>query len=226
MKINKILSASGLVVAGAAGAWAVSALVPGTPATYQAIQDAAITPVSFLAEPAASVSEDAKNYEIDGVHSGVVFRIMHAGAAPFYGMFHGTSGTITVDANNPAATSIDVTIDTTKVSTGNNSRDDHLRSVDFFNSGQFPTCTFKATGAESAGNGAMTVKGELTLLGKSLPVTATVTPTGEGEFRGQRAGFEAKLSFKRSDFGMTKYVEEGVLGDEVQLTVFIEGIEQ
>lgn len=222
MKISTILSASGLVVAGAAGALGVSALVQSTPATGQSVQEAAIMPVAFVAE-----TTSAKSYQVDGVHSGVVFRIMHAGASPFYGMFTSLSGTMNVDAQNPEATSIDVTIDTTKIATGNNGRDDHLRSADFFNARQFPTSTFKATGAKSAGNGAMTIDGELTLLGKSLPVTATITPTGEGEFRGsKRAGFEAKFSFKRSDFGMTMYVEEGVLGDQVDLTVFIEAIEQ
>lgn len=224
MKISTIFSASGLVVAGAAGAMGVSALVQHAPsASSQTTHStAAITPVAFVAEPTA-----AKSYQVDGVHSGVVFRIMHAGAAPFHGMFTGLSGTLNIDQQNPAATSIDVTIDTSKIATGNNGRDDHLRSADFFNARQFPTSTFKATGAKSTGDGAMTVDGELTLLGKSLPATATITPTGEGEFRGStRAGFEAKFSFKRSDFGMTMYVEEGVLGDQVDLTVFIEAIEQ
>lgn len=227
MKISTILSASGLVLAGAAGALGMSALVQNTLSTSQSAQEAAITPVAFVAESTTSVSKSAKSYQVDGVHSGVVFRIMHAGAAPFHGMFTSLSGTMDVDPQNPAATSIDVTIDTSKIATGNNGRDDHLRSADFFNARQFPTSTFKATGAKSAGNGAMTVEGELTLLGKSLPIAATITPTGEGEFRGsKRAGFEAKFSFKRSDFGMTMYVEEGVLGDQVDLTVFIEAIEQ
>ncbi len=222
MKVSKILTSCGLLVAGAAGALGVSALVGSVPAGPGQAEVSGYVPVAYAAESAT-----AKNYEIDGVHSGVVFRIMHAGAAPFHGMFPTLSGTMSVDAQNPQATSIDVTIDTSKISTGNNSRDDHLRSADFFNARQFPTSTFKATGAKAAGDGAMTVDGELTLLGKSLPVTATITPTGEGEFRGsKRAGFEATLSFKRSDFGMTTYVQEGVLGDEVRLTVFIEGIEQ
>ena len=226
MKISTILSASGLVVAGAAGALGVSALVQSTPAPTT-MAGPSITPVAYVAESGSSELGSATTYKIDGVHSGVVFRIMHAGAAPFHGMFHGPSGTMTIDPSNPAATSIDVTFETSNVATGNNGRDNHLRGPDFFNAEQFPTCTFKATGAKAAANGAMSVDGELTLLGKTLPVTATITPTGEGEFRGStRAGFEAMLSFERSEFGMTKYIAEGTLGDEVQLTVFIEGVEQ
>ena len=224
MNVSKLLSAGSLVAVGAAGALGVAALTNSAATSTAPIEPAEVstyTPVAYAAESAA------KSYTVDGVHSGVVFRIMHAGAAPFYGMFPGISGTMVVDTENPAATSIDVSIDTSKVSTGNASRDDHLRSADFFNARQFPNSTFKATGATPNGDGSMTVQGELTLLGKSLPVTATITPTGEGNFRNStRAGFEAKLSFDRSDFGMTMYVQEGTLGDEVQLTVFIEGIEQ
>lgn len=230
MKLSTILISSGLVVMGAAGALGVSALAGSVPVgsaatdapSHARANPSTFTPVAYVAESAT-----AKSYQVDGVHSGVVFRIMHAGAAPFHGMFPTLAGTMTVDPQNPQATTIDVSIDTTKIATGNNSRDDHLRSADFFNARQFPTSTFKATGAKAAGDGSMTVEGQLTLLGKTLPVSATITPTGEGEFRGsKRAGFEAKLSFKRSDFGMTMYVEEGVLGDQVDLTVFIEGIEQ
>lgn len=223
MNAVKLLSAGSLLAVGAAGALGVSALVDRVPAA-----ETSATPTTAAYVPASyTASSTAKSYEVDGVHSGVVFRIMHAGAAPFYGMFPGISGSMVVDPANPAATSIDVSIDTSKISTGNNNRDDHLRSADFFNARQFPTSTFKASGATPGENGAMTVEGQLTLLGKTLPVTATITPTGEGTFRNStRAGFEATLSFNRSDFGMTMYVQEGTLGDEVQLTVFIEGIEQ
>ncbi|GIW74602.1 MAG: hypothetical protein KatS3mg103_1124 [Phycisphaerales bacterium] len=165
--------------------------------------------------PAASTAS-ATRYEIDGVHSGVVFRIMHAGAAPFYGLIPGLSGSLTFDPQNPEATSVDVRIETANIMTGNGSRDDHLRSADFFNVRQFPTSTYTATGAKALEGGAFELDGRLTLLGKTLPVKATITPTGKGTFRNQpRAGFEATMRFNRSDFGMTTYVQEGTLGDEV-----------
>ena len=227
MKLVKVLSAGSLVALGAAGAIGVTTLMSAQPAASASAgqptdQAPAYVPVAYAAETIA-----AKNYTVDGVHSGVVFRIMHASAAPFYGMFPGISGEMTVDAQDPGATRIDVEIKTESVATGNDNRDDHLRSADFFNARQFPSATFTSTGARASGSGSMEVDGELTLLGKTLPVTATLTPTGEGQFRGStRAGFEAKLTFNRSDFGMTAYIDQGVLGDEVQLTVFIEGIEQ
>lgn len=224
MKIPTLLSAGSLLALGAAGAVGVMTLAGAGPRTTTQATTATptYTPVAYAAESAS-----AKSYVVDGVHSGVVFRIMHAGAAPFYGMFTSLSGTMTVDTQNPAATTMTMEIDTSKVATGNNNRDDHLRSADFFNARQFPTATFTSTGARASGDGSMAIDGELTLLGVTKPVTATVTPTGEGQFRdSMRAGFEATLTFNRSDFGMTAYIDQGTLGDEVRLTVFIEGIEQ
>ena len=224
MKIATLLSAGSLVAVGAAGAFGVMTLANAQPAAVETVAPQAPVPTYV---PASLTRTSAANYSVDGVHSGVGFRIMHAGAAPFYGMFTGLSGDMTIDPSNPSATRINVEIDTTKVATGNDNRDDHLRSADFFNARQFPTATFSATGGKAAGNGAIEVEGELTMLGTTKTVTATMTPTGEGQFRNStRAGFEPTLTFDRSDFGMTAYIDQGTLGDEIQLIVFIEGIEQ
>lgn len=219
MKIGKIVSVVGLVGVGAAGAFGVMALSSGQDTGQDLERGIEVVPVAY--------SGAAKNYDLDAVHSGAVFKITHAGASPFYGLFTGIAGTMTIDAQNPGASSLEVTIDTNKILTGNNDRDVHLRSGDFFNVRQFPTSTFKSTSVKAGQGGAMEVEGDLTLLGKTLPVTATLTPTGQGAFRNsQRAGFEATFSFNRSDFGMTMYVQNGVLGDRVDMTVFIQGIER
>ena len=211
MQIRKILASTGLVALGAAGATGVAVLSQAQPA---APQQATVTPASFAASVAAG--------EIDSVHSGVVFRIMHGGSSPFHGIFPGIEGTLDLDPSNPGSASIDVTIDVTRVLTGNNSRDEHLRSADYFNVRQFPTSTFKASGGKANSDGSITVDGELTLLGKTLPVSATITKTGEGEFRNQRyAGYEATMSFDRSDFGMMTAIDNGGLGDNVELTVYV-----
>ncbi|MEO1278603.1 MAG: YceI family protein [Planctomycetota bacterium] len=224
MKIATLLSAGSLVAVGAAGAVGVMTLANAQPAATELVGQPA---AGSTYVPASYARSSAANYTVDGVHSGVVFRIIHAGAAPFYGMFTGLSGDMTIDPSDPSATRINVEIDTTKVATGNDNRDDHLRSADFFNARQFPTATFSASGGKAAGNGSMEIEGELTMLGVTKSVTATMTPTGEGQFRNStRAGFETTLTFKRSDFGMTAYIDQGTLGDEIQLIVFIEGIEQ
>ena len=225
MKMTRILSAGSLIGLGAAGAIGVVTLTPAQPGAPAAtVETSTYLPINSGA-PAASAT--AKSYTVDGVHSGVIFRIMHAGAAPFYGMFTNLSGDMTVDMESPQATRLNMEIDTSKVATGNDNRDDHLRSADFFNARQFPTATFTSTNASVNDDGSMTIEGDLTLLGVTKPVKATMTPTGEGQFRNStRAGFETKLTFNRSDFGMTAYIDQGTLGDEVQLIVYIEGVEQ
>ncbi|OAB61656.1 hypothetical protein AY599_02860 [Leptolyngbya valderiana BDU 20041] len=216
MHLSKILASVGLVGVGAGGAMGVS-LFLNSPAPS--------TPVASIAP--ASYEAMAANGEIDSVHSGVVFRIMHVGASPFHGMFPGVEGTMVVDPENVGESMIDVTIDVSRVWTGNNSRDEHLRSADYFNVRQFPTSTFKASGGKANGDGSVTVDGELTLLGKTLPVSAIVRKTGEGDFRTQRRiGYEATMSFERSDFGMTTSIDNGGLGDTVDLTIFVEATKQ
>jgi len=216
MRYGKILSASGLVAAGVVGLAAIAPLA-----------GAGTGEASAEATAAASASASAAAFTVDPVHSGVVFAIDHANAARFHGMFHGLSGSMSIDMDSPQASRFDLTIDTSSVATGNADRDNHLRSTDFFNVQQFPEATFEATGGERVDDDTIRVRGELTLLGVTKPVTAMVTHTGDGQFRGQdRSGFEAVLSFNRSVFGMTKYVAEGVLGDEVELRVFVEGIAQ
>ncbi|MFI4916176.1 MAG: YceI family protein [Phycisphaerales bacterium JB060] len=213
MNISRILTSGGLIALGAAGALAVSTFTSSAPADASA---PSASPVSFSTGGLAAG-------EIDSVHSGVVFRIMHIGAAPFRGMFSDVEGTLVVDPKNPGDTEVDVTINIDSVWTGSNGRDEHLRSADYFNARQFPTSTFKATGGKASGDDSVTVDGELTLLGKTLPVSATITRTGEGQARGNRIlGYEATMSFKRSDFGMTTSIDNGGLGDQVDLIIFIE----
>ncbi|MBL0926547.1 MAG: YceI family protein [Phycisphaerales bacterium] len=172
------------------------------------------------AEPAAS----AKPFDIDSVHSMVSFRIGHLGVAKFYGLFAGPTGKFHLDFANPSASVLEVSVKTESVLSGNSKRDEHLRSPDFFNSKQFPNMTFRATGFEKAGEQKMTVKGELTLLGVTKPITAEVVKVGEGSTpQGFKSGVEAKFEIKRSDFGMSKYLEGSMLSDDVQLMVALEG---
>src|SRR5262245_55543200 len=83
----------------------------------------------------------ADSYQIDPVHSSMVFRIKHASAANFYGRFNGTAGNFILD-DDPSKCSFQVQIKTDSVDTGQKKRDDHLKSPDFFNAAQFPTMSF------------------------------------------------------------------------------------
>lgn len=163
-------------------------------------------------------------YSLDTAHSYVIFEIKHMGTSNSYGMFHEPSGTLTLGAD-PAGSSVEIIVPAAKVDTGNQQRDTHLRSPDFFSVKEFPTITFKSSSFKPAGDKAFDVTGDLTLHGVTKPVTARleIIGTGKGMQGESLVGAETKFTIKRSDWGMKTYVKEGAIGDDVTLTVAIEG---
>ncbi|CAM2064552.1 YceI family protein [Sulfidibacter corallicola] len=166
-------------------------------------------------------------YDIDPYHSSVLFAAQHFGAGWNYGRFNEFEGTIEYDASNPAATKINVTIKAGSIDTANAKRDKHLRSPDFFNAAQFPKITFKSTKVEAKGD-VMHVTGELTMLGKSNPVSFKLTKTGEGKgMQGETlVGFHGEGSLKRGEFGMNYGIAKGALSDEVKLVISVETVKK
>ncbi|MCE2967831.1 MAG: YceI family protein [Phycisphaerales bacterium] len=205
-------ASAGLVLLGAAGLMSL---------------DRAITsPAQAAAQASAAQSAAASGpFDIDAVHSSVVFRIKHLSVANFYGMFEKISGKFHIDPANLDKSMIEATVDVASIDSNNKDRDQHLLSDSFFAAKEFPTMTFKSTKFTKTGENTFDVAGELTLLGKTRPVTTKVEFTGQGPGRppgSTVAGLEARLEFKRSDFGMS-YMLAG-LSDEVGLIVALEGI--
>lgn len=163
-------------------------------------------------------------FKVDPVHASVIFSIKHLKASNFYGRFNDISGSFLLDGSDKSM--IDISVKTASVDTGNSKRDDHIRSQDFFSAKEFPTFSFKSTSVKKTGENTFDVVGELTVRGQTKPLTVKVEKTGEGPGMAPGvtvAGFETRFTFKRSDFGMNKYIAEGALSDEVSLIVAIEG---
>jgi polyisoprenoid-binding protein YceI len=179
---------------------------------------------AVLALGTAPVSAAPETYEVDLSHSFAMFRIKHLNVGYAYGRFNDFAGTFVVDEANPAASSVELTIQVKSVDTNNEKRDQHLRSPDFFSANQFPTMVFKSTAVSKSGEGAYEVKGNLTLHGVTKPVTLAMRKTGKGDdpWGNHRIGFEGTTSIKRSDFGMNKMME--AVADQVWITVAVEGI--
>jgi polyisoprenoid-binding protein YceI len=177
---------------------------------------------------AAAQAPAADTYKIDPVHATAIFRINHFGSSFVYGRFDDVEGTFTVDEQKPEDVMFDVTIKADSIDTNSAARDKHLKSADFFSVNEFPTLTFKSTSVKSAGDKKYDVTGDLTIHGVTKSVNASVdfvgTADGTQMKMGFRAGYEAHLTIKRSDFGMDKLV--GPVGDEVQLIVSLEGVKQ
>ncbi|MEK6702042.1 MAG: YceI family protein [Planctomycetota bacterium] len=173
--------------------------------------------------PASSIVEPG-TFEIDSVHSSIVFKIAHNGVSNFYGRFNNVSGTFKSDSTSPESSSLDVSVKADSVDTHNTKREAHLSGPEFFNAKQFPSITFKSTGVTKGSDGKFSLSGDMTLLGVTKPVTGSLEFTGQKTGpKGSIAGVEAIVKIKRSDFGMTTYIKEGALGDEVTLTVALEG---
>jgi polyisoprenoid-binding protein YceI len=168
----------------------------------------------------------ADSYQVDPVHSSIVFEIGHLQINHVYGRFNGATGLVDYDAAAPEKTRIDVQVEAKNVDTNVPQRDMHLRSATFFDAEKYPTIQFKSTSVKAAAGGALEVTGDLTLHGVTKPVTVTLKYGGVATDprMGTRAGFETQFTIKRSDFGMTNMIP--MVGDEAKLMVALEGVKQ
>lgn len=166
----------------------------------------------------------AGTFQVDSSHSSVVFSVKHAGASWFYGTFDEVSGSFTMNADDPTASTVTIEIAAGSINSRSEDRDGHLSSPDFFNSAEFPTITFQSKSIAKSDAG-LELTGDLTMLGKTREITASAEHIGDGEFRGARSGWETRFEIKRSDFGMSYGLEAGVLGDTVRVIVALEGVQ-
>jgi len=179
------------------------------------------------AQPAATLAPiEARTYAIDASHSAINFRVMHKGVSWAHGRFNGFQGEFALDAANPAQSSIQIEVDASSIDTNHGKRDDHLRSQDFFDVKQFPSLSFKSTSVKAGkSKGQMLVTGELELLGKKKSVEVEVALVGQSDSqRGAMAGLDGNFTIKRSDFGMKYGLDQGSLGDEVHVSISLEGV--
>lgn len=174
----------------------------------------------------ASTAGAADGFKVDPVHSGVGFRIKHLGVAYVQGRFNNLAGSFTFDDKTGRLDAVEASVRVEDVDTFNSKRDAHLKSPDFFDAAKFPLITFSSDTVEKTGETTWEVSGKLSLHGVTRPIKVSVKLIGSGfdPWGGFRAGFETAFTVKRSDFGITHML--GSVGDEVHLTVGIEGIRQ
>jgi polyisoprenoid-binding protein YceI len=168
----------------------------------------------------------AETYKLDPDHTSVVFRVKHLEVAYVYGRFNAPTGSFVFDESSPANSSIKVRLNTKNVDTAVEKRDNHLRSPDFFNAEDHPIISFTSTSVKKLNDDTYEVSGNLTLLGKSRPLSVKAQNTGSGRdpWGNFRQGFETTFTIKRSEFGMNFML--GGISDEVVITVSVTGIRQ
>ncbi|MBA1149141.1 YceI family protein [Ectothiorhodospiraceae bacterium WFHF3C12] len=185
----------------------------------------------LLLAAAGSASAEPRTFRIDPAHFSIGFLVEHVGYADTLGMFETARGEFVYDEENRELHSGRVEITASSVYTNHAERDEHLRGEDFLHVDEHPDIVFEATGFE-ADEGANTgeLTGRLTMLGQTRPVTLDVTlnkaaeyPFGHGEYT---LGVSARATIRRSEWGMTYAVENGLVGDRVDLILEFEAIRQ
>lgn len=166
-------------------------------------------------------------YAIDSAHSEISFRVRHL-LTKVTGHFRDFSGTITVDAADPAQSRVQFQIDAASIDTAVADRDTHLRSADFFDVAKFPHLTFTSERVVQKGTDSLVVTGPLTIHGVSKTIDLPVTYLGtmNDPWGNAKAGFEATVRLNRKDFGLTwnAALETGgfLVGDDVDVTLNVQ----
>jgi polyisoprenoid-binding protein YceI len=141
-------------------------------------------------------------WEIDPTHSQVSFAIRVMSVTTTRGRFNKLRGQLHIDEQNPASSWVEAEVDAASIDTHNILRDAHLRSNAFFAVKKYPTIAFRSTGVEHTGGNAYKVTGNLTLLGRTKPITFDVEYSGQSAGLNARASLTARATINRDDFGL------------------------
>ncbi|HEX3802478.1 MAG TPA: YceI family protein [Solirubrobacteraceae bacterium] len=163
-------------------------------------------------------------YNVDGAHSNVGFEVRHMGIATVRGSFKKFAGS--VELANGALT-LSGNVDAASIDTGDEQRDGHLQSPEFFDAAQFPQITFTSTGAEPAGEGKIKLTGDITIKGTTKPIelVGELGENGQDPWGNERIGFEVEGKIDRREFGLewNQTLPNGnlLLANDVKLVVSV-----
>jgi len=170
-------------------------------------------------------------WNIDVTHSAIHFFVRHMVISKVHGRFARWSGAVQLDPKDLTRSSVAVRIEAASIDTQVADRDTHLRSADFLDVERFPELTFSSRRVEQAGDGYRVV-GDLTLHGvtREVALQAEFAGTGKDPWGNQRAGFSAKATLDRKDFGLVwnAALETGglLVGEKVELAIELEAVQQ
>jgi polyisoprenoid-binding protein YceI len=168
-------------------------------------------------------------WNIDPAHSHAEFKVKHMMISNVKGSLSGITGTLVEDTADPGRSQIDASIDIGTLNTGDEKRDGHLKSADFFDHEEHPRMTFKSTRVEKKGNEEYAVTGNLTLHGVTKPVTFAVegpSQPAKDPWGNTRIGLAATTKINRKDFGLTwnAALESGgiLVGEDVHISLDVQ----
>ncbi|MFN8394041.1 MAG: YceI family protein [Bacteroidia bacterium] len=146
------------------------------------------------------------NWIADAAHSEVGFRVKHLMITNVKGNFANYTANVTTEENDFGKAEINFSADTASITTGNEQRDGHLRSGDFFDSENHPHMTFRSTSVSGFdGSSDFQVHGDLTIRGQAHPVTLDVEFGGVAKdpWGNTKAGFTISGKINRKHWGLT-----------------------
>ena len=181
--------------------------------------------VSFFAfillafTPAATTT-----WKADSGHSHLGFVVRHMGLIDFHGSFRSFDATITHTKPDFSDATVELSGEVSSINTGNEGRDKHLASADFFDAEKFPQFTFRSTSFKKTGENEFSVTGPMSFHGITKDITLKVINTGNAENpydKKQLTGFKITGTFNRLDFNISKDTPNLVLGEEISLVADI-----
>lgn len=178
----------------------------------------ALTLFALVALPAVA----ATPLPIDASHTAVVLTWNHRGLSHPVARFEKIVGKVSLDTDDLARSSVDVTLPLDGLRTGDDDLDRRLKGPEFFDAARFPQITFRSTQVKKTGKDTLDVSGELRVRDQAQPVTLHVRINSilGGAGKPPEAGFDADAQLRRSDFGLGKYVP--MVSDEVAVHVTLE----
>ncbi|MDQ4075503.1 MAG: YceI family protein [Chloroflexota bacterium] len=165
---------------------------------------------------------------IDPAHSTIEFTAKHMMFTKVRGQFDSFEGTLDIDVQNPENSYVEGTVEIDSIDTGDNDRDNHLRSPDFFDVENHPTMTFRSTRIERTGDNEFKVYGDLTIRGTTREIVWDVEAAelGNDPWGNPRLGFSAETKLNRKDFGLNWNValETGgwLVSDEIKINAEVQ----
>ena len=170
------------------------------------------------------------DYTLDLAHTRIGFAARHAMVTKVRGQFNEFTGSVHLDAEDPANSKVEITIQVASIDTRNPDRDAHLRSNDFLAMEEFPEITFRSTQVQKAADNHYDVTGDLTIRGTSKPVTIDFELNGGAQdpWGNFRVGFEGHTTINRKDWGVNwnAAMEAGgvMVSDKVTLEFEVEAV--
>jgi polyisoprenoid-binding protein YceI len=166
-------------------------------------------------------------YNVDQAHSNVSFEVRHMGIATVRGAFRSFGGTVDATGETPVLAG---SVEVDSIDTGDENRDGHLKSPEFFDSAQHPQISFHSTAGEAAGEGQISLTGEITIKGvtKPLELTGEIAENGQDPWGNERVGFELEGKIDRRDFDLkwNQTLPNGnlLVANEVKLLVSVSAV--